>query len=580
MSQSKLSWAYGVTTVPERFQTTLPTTLESLALAGFDNPRLFVDGANEVPSHLRKYQVTFRYPRIKAFGNWILALWELWVRNPTADRFAIFQDDLVTYRNLRDYLEHSPYPARGYLNLYTFPQNQKQFQGWYLSNQLGKGAVGLVFNQEAVQVLLSQRDHIINRPLDATQRAWKAIDGAIVSALAKAGWKEYVHNPSLVQHTGMQSTLGNGVHDLAESFRGRDYDARELIRESQPKSITAVPEKVARRQRIGLVGYNCRTGLGTLNREIAEYSDCEAWFIKPHAHHRSLPNPDNVDVYICPQGSPSKIERFLRQVDIVVFCETPYYNSLIDISKRLNKRLVCIPMMEWMPPGAKGWPQDVDLFLCPTKDCYDQFSHVIPCHYFPWPVDTRRFSFQERTECKKFLFVNGNGGWGGRKGANVIKEAKRLWPEMPLLVRSQTQDDWPPGTEFLGEVDDNTELYREGDVLIAPHSVDGLGLEPREAMACGMPVITTDGAPWNEIPSIGKIRSLKERRKVRRPVVWHLPDPSHLVEICRGLLGQNISQESHRARKWAEDNSWVKKAEEFNNAVRYLQVNQLAGANR
>lgn len=554
-----MKWAYGVTTVPSRFEDLLPRTLASLARAGFDKPRLFVDGAGELPSALAQYEVTRRDPVIRTYGNWVLAAWELYIRTPSADRYAVFQDDFVTYPNLRRYLDGCAYPKKGYWNLYTFPENEKQFQGWYQSNQLGKGAVALVFSGEALRFLLGQK-YFIERPMDVA-RGHRVVDGGIVTAFKNAGWKEYVHNPSLVQHTGKQSSMGSGPQELANTFRGEEFDAAELL--NPPVSDTRVP------RRLGLVGYNAATGLGELNRQLASYGDIHTWLVRPHPKLPTLKPHENVDTIVCPLGHPTKIQKFVSSVDVVVFCESTYYDQLIPYCKAEGRRTVCVPMMEWMPPGARGWPQQVDLFICPTKQCYNLFSQVIPCVYFPWPVDTDRFQFRLRQKCERFLFVAGHGGWKGRKGIDVILRAKELWPEMPLVVHSQDKYAWPANIEVLPPPNENCDLYAQGDVLIAPHSVDGLGLEPMEAMSCGMPVITTDGEPWNEIPAIRRIPAQVTRRSVRRPVDWYLPNPAKLVELCKELLGTDIEKDSNLVRSWAEVRSWNKNTEKFAELVRY-----------
>jgi len=235
-SPSRLKWAYGLTTVPDRKDDLLPKTLASLAKAGFDRPRLFIDGAKPDASWDKfPYELTFRYPTIRTQGNWVLAAIELFCREPNADRYAIFQDDFVTVPNLRAYLEATPYPEKGYLNLYTFPSNQELAPagktGWYLSNQFGRGALALVFDSLSFRALLSSK-HMIERPLDA-HRGWKAIDGGIVTALAKEGIKEYVHNPSLTQHLGELSVMRNRPHPKATSFPGEDFDALSLLGENR-----------------------------------------------------------------------------------------------------------------------------------------------------------------------------------------------------------------------------------------------------------------------------------------------------------------------------------------------------------
>ena len=240
---SKIRWAYGVTTVKERVDTLLPRTLQSLKAAGFDNPRLFVDDVCDVTKF--DLEFTLRTPRIKTFGNWSLGLMELLVRHPEADRYAMFQDDFATYKNLRQYLERVPYPEKGYLNLYTFPSNQLLAPdriGWYEARELtsgntyhgkkqqtGRGAVALVFSKEAVVALLSE-PHFVTKPLNVAN-PWKRVDGCVVTAMNKAGWREYVHNPSLVQHTGDVSSMDNPTHLKATSFRRGDYDALDLLKE-------------------------------------------------------------------------------------------------------------------------------------------------------------------------------------------------------------------------------------------------------------------------------------------------------------------------------------------------------------
>jgi hypothetical protein len=233
-------WAYGVTTVPSRMRDLLPRTLASLRGAGFGSPTLFVDGCDFALAGV--YEKTFNLPveihrqRILTFGNWMLALHELYIRNPGAERFAIFQDDIVTYRNLMEYLDVSPYPNRGYLNLHSHPINEalaprdqagRQKVGWHPSNQSGLGALALVFNNEAARQLLLSA-HLVDR-LHNKDRGWRAVDGAVVQALMNISWPEYVHHPSLTQHVGLTTTMGTPHHPESKTFQGEESDARELI---------------------------------------------------------------------------------------------------------------------------------------------------------------------------------------------------------------------------------------------------------------------------------------------------------------------------------------------------------------
>ncbi len=232
MSTTTPTWSYGVTTVPDRLNSLLPATLESLARAGFDSPRLFVDDADASPYSKFGLPVTTRSPSLRAAGNWVLSAWELYARNPDATYYALFQDDFIACKDIKSYIEQRPYPHKGYLNLYTFPENAilcGSKIGWHPSNQMGRGAVALIFSKAAMITLLFQA-HLVSRFQCASERRYKAIDGGIVTAMNNAGWKEFIHYPSLVQHTGTKTTIaGNIRHPLSPTFAGVTFSALDLI---------------------------------------------------------------------------------------------------------------------------------------------------------------------------------------------------------------------------------------------------------------------------------------------------------------------------------------------------------------
>jgi hypothetical protein len=228
-------WAYGVMAVEARLESHLPRTLASLKAAGFDRPRLFADGVTHAAAAEweRRFglAVTARSPRVRTHANWVLSFYELYLREPAAERFAVFQDDMVCVRGLREYLDNVPYPEKGYENLYTFPSNQSicpdGHVGFFESNQFGRGAVALVFDRKAAMALLSA-PHMVERAQDA-HRGHRAVDGGIVTAMRQQGYREMVHSPSLVQHTGERSSMGNKPHPLAPSFPGEQFDALSLL---------------------------------------------------------------------------------------------------------------------------------------------------------------------------------------------------------------------------------------------------------------------------------------------------------------------------------------------------------------
>jgi GT2 family glycosyltransferase len=236
-----LVWNYGITTVPERSSNLLIKTIGSLANAGFDKPHIFVDGYDNLTAYRSSgLPVTVHSRNVRTTGHWILSLWELWANNPHADRYAIFQDDLVTYRNLREYLDNCLWPGeKSYLNLLTFRENHERLKGstvgWHLSDQLGKGAVALVFDPDGVKSILSS-PHLVGWIKDRS-RGHRLVDRAISQSLKKLGFTEWIHNPSLVQHTGIKSSMGSDKHPLSTCFRGEDFNACDLLKGGVRESI-------------------------------------------------------------------------------------------------------------------------------------------------------------------------------------------------------------------------------------------------------------------------------------------------------------------------------------------------------
>jgi hypothetical protein len=238
-------WSCSVTTVPQRASTSLSETLEALQAAGFDKLDLYVDSIQPTwPSAFPSNVINVTYRRnIRTYSHWYLTLAEMYMRDPYCQWYAIFQDDFIAVRNLKQYIEQSTaqLPVRHYLNLFTFMENEtvaSTARGWLPAycdkngRQLGRGAVGLVLPHRAVTELLSSR-HMIDRRQDSV-RGHRSLDGAVVEAMNSAGFKEYIHSPSLLQHTGEQSSMGNpwntpNRYPFAKTFPGKDTDAMTFL---------------------------------------------------------------------------------------------------------------------------------------------------------------------------------------------------------------------------------------------------------------------------------------------------------------------------------------------------------------
>lgn len=319
--------------------------------------------------------------------------------------------------------------------------------------------------------------------------------------------------------------------------------------------------------RIGLVGYSSPTGLGELNRQIATYIPIDSWAVIEHGRHGVV--RENLSLasksFVVPRNRVATANRIINEVDTLLFCETDYVPGLAQRAKTAGKRVVCVPMLEWTPNAGQGFTPYVDLFICPTRVCYERLSEEgLPCVYFSWPTDTIKFSpIEFQTDVvNSFLYVHGTGGWNDRKGLSIVMKALEIEPDLPLRVVSQSPNN---PLKSLVKVDSShvvsTSMYRHplgrSEVLIAPHHVDGLGLQQIEAMCCGIPVITPDASPWDELPAIRRLPvSSKNSIKIKRTMDWVNVSPIELVDTCLDLLGEDIQQARNEALNWASSMSW------------------------
>ncbi len=332
--------------------------------------------------------------------------------------------------------------------------------------------------------------------------------------------------------------------------------------------------------RVGLIGYSCDTGLGTINRAFFEKLPFRSWLVVDHPSlgHSALPNggrcvvlggPSDRSYLPAPQdGSQRKqLDQWLKEVDVVFAVERPYVQGLWSLARRYGVKTVLMPMSEWFRPNDPETAY-VDIFLAPTRACADQLAGAglgsRTC-YIPLPVDTDRFSFRRRTRARLFVHYRGWGGYAERKGTDIVIEAARRLPDVPFLIRYQrpinTALPLPMNVHVLDAVSTPEQLYSVGDIAVQPSRWEGVGLQILEAMSCGLPTLVPDAAPMNEYPAD---RSLCiGARKV--PVLidghpWIAAEivVDSLVEAIRTLHKTDIGPMSDAARAKMIERSWTR----------------------
>jgi len=124
----------------------------------------------------------------------------------------------------------------------------------------------------------------------------------------------------------------------------------------------------------------------------------------------------------------------------------------------------------------------------------------------PYGADVRRFYLgQPGPELKKNFSALFVGSIVQRKGISYLLRAYRRFkgPNTELVLVGSYPDDMRPFIPFRDDFKhiphipqtDLPEIYRSADVFVFPSLIEGMGLVVLEAMASGLPVITTPNGP-------------------------------------------------------------------------------------
>jgi glycosyltransferase involved in cell wall biosynthesis len=173
--------------------------------------------------------------------------------------------------------------------------------------------------------------------------------------------------------------------------------------------------------------------------------------------------------------------------------------------------------------------------------CQDKL-HVVPLAYEPSPDESNGDEGPSQDGALRVLWL---GQVNLRKGIQYLIEAAHTLTEAavvfevvgPLQITEEAVAYAPSNVTFHGEVprDRTTEFYQQADVFVLPTLSDGFALTQLEAMAHGVPVVTT--------PNCGRVVTDGQDG-------WMIPprDPDALAETL-AFCAQNRSQVRDRGAR-------------------------------
>ena len=275
--------------------------------------------------------------------------------------------------------------------------------------------------------------------------------------------------------------------------------------------------------KIGIVTTWSEQEIGIISRA---YAETLSRFHKLFIYHRSQGQPASLDAdwnqYNVTAGKKTRLATSddidwndfkdwvsRNQLDLILFFDQHSWEVVINCH---SLKVVIGAFVDYCSVDTLPFFRLFDFLFCSTLRHYNLFRDHPQVIYFPWGTDITLFNPNQQPSLHgvvRFLHSAGMGSLGSAKGTDILLRAfKQVRGEVQLVIQSRTGLDHlssmvrsaqsDPRITFIEKIDPDPSLYFMGDVYVYPTRLEGLPLTITEALASGLPVITTDSPPMNE----------------------------------------------------------------------------------
>lgn len=256
-----------------------------------------------------------------------------------------------------------------------------------------------------------------------------------------------------------------------------------------------------------------------------------------------------------------------NQLDVIFFNEQREY-SILYKTKRSFPSIKLGAYVDYYTEDTLECYELFDFVICNTKRHFQAMKSHPQKYYIQWGTDVNLFKPEKEKHSKVSFFHSV--GMSPRKGTDVLVDAYingKLYENAKLIIHTQipiervckhTEKELENySIEVIEKTVGAPGLYNLGDVYVYPTRLDGLGLTMYEALACGLPIITTDFPPMNEVGDVTCSKRVKVKDYYCRQDAYYYPmaicDEESLIESMRWFIENEDQLENMKisARQYA-----------------------------
>jgi hypothetical protein len=269
--------------------------------------------------------------------------------------------------------------------------------------------------------------------------------------------------------------------------------------------------------RLGIIARSDNTGLGNQTKELIDMlKPDKVLLIDSTPFNKNKQHPEWYKDYDCIRstGFPTlqQIKLFLKDVDVVLSCETFYDQNFVRYAKKYGVKTILQYNYELFGNLAAPNLALPDILLSPSiwhidhvKKLFGNQSRVI---HLPPPTNPLTFSVAKEINMSKdhnrILHIAGKKAAKDRNGTNTVLEMLRYSKaDYELVIRSQSEIETNIKdsrlTIEIGNPDNREDMYSGFDAMVLPRRYAGLCLPMNEALLSALPVFMTDISPNDHI---------------------------------------------------------------------------------